>query len=112
MQMADGIQRVRGMLGFATKAGKLRFGADTVLGNLRGRDAPCLVLTTADASENTKKRVHDKCGSAGVRFSALPLTSEEAGHITGRAAPVAVIGVYDEGFASLISPEQNELKGM
>ena len=55
--MTDGMQRLRGMLGFAMRAGKLIIGTDLVCSAMSSKKAPKLVVVSEGASDGTKKKI-------------------------------------------------------
>lgn len=94
--------REASLIGIATKAGKLVFGCELTVKNVRSenkRTPVLLMLCSSDAAQNTKKRVYD-CGAYyGVTVKTLKLTSAELAELTGKLHSVAVIGVTDAGFS-------------
>jgi len=91
-------------LGLCFRAGKLLQGEEQVLPALR-KGKVRLVILAADASDNTKKRLVDKCTYYRIpchvvadRFS--------LGAALGKNARV-VIGVTDRGFANLLLRDLN-----
>ena len=102
--MAVNTPKTVSLIGFATKAGKITFGCEMTVGNVRKRkkNGVCLMLCASDASDNTKKRVYD-CGAYyGVPTATLELSCGELSRITGKLHSVAVIGITDEGFKKAI----------
>ena len=84
------------MLGLATRAGRLCFGEGAVSDSIRQGKAS-LVIVSADASENTKKKFGDSCSFYGTAI--VEVADRYAlGTACGRAFAV-VISVCDEGFA-------------
>jgi ribosomal protein L7Ae-like RNA K-turn-binding protein len=92
--------KVLSRLGLAMRAGKLVTGEETVLKAIRGGEAK-LVLMAADASENTGKKLADKCGSYGVPLL-VGFTRFELGWAVGKPERV-MFAVTDPGFANLIA---------
>jgi len=84
------------MLGLATRAGRLCFGEGAVGDSIRQGKAS-LVIVSADASENTKKKFRDNCSFYGAEL-VEGLDRYSLGTACGRAFAV-VISVCDEGFA-------------
>jgi ribosomal protein L7Ae-like RNA K-turn-binding protein len=87
-------------LGLAMRAGKLVSGEETVLKAIRGGEAK-LVIVAADASDNTRKKLADKCGSYGVPL-VVGYTRFELGWAVGKPERV-MFAVTDQGFASMIA---------
>ncbi len=94
-------QRLKGMLGFAMRAGKLCIGTPLVCKALRAKDSGGirLVLLSEGASEATKKKVRCKCEFYGARLWEIPLAPEVLGTLLGKTYAPAAIGVCDDGFA-------------
>lgn len=93
------------MLGLAAKAGKLVFGTFLVCKALAetGKGKPCAVFEASDTSENTGKRLSDKCLFYGVRHEVLPIDMKELSRATGKRALISAVGVCDENLAKAIS---------
>ena len=85
--------------GIAMKAGKITSGSNMVEESIRYGKA-YLVIISEDASENTKKRISDKCSYYDVPYI-INGTMDELGHMIGKEAR-SVISVDDENFASQI----------
>lgn len=91
-------------IGLATKAGKVVFGCELTVENVRKnkKNGVMLMLCSSDSSLNTKKRVFD-CGAYyHIPVRTLELTSSELARITGKMHSVAVIGITDRGFCQAI----------
>ncbi len=89
------------MVGLAKKAGRLIVGTPQVCGALPGGGVR-LVLYSAAASGNTKKRVLDRAAYYGVRAVALDASPETLAARVGKTGAVAAVGVADAGFARAI----------
>ena len=102
---SNGNVRLRGMLGFAMRAGRIVIGADLVAVAMakRGKDKPRLVLVSADASEATKKRAFSKSEFYGIEARQMELSSDELGKLLGKTYSPAVLGITDDGFAREIA---------
>ena len=90
-----------GAIGLCRKAGKVIVGTDAVCEALRGKNKPCAVFAANDASENTAKRLRDKCGSYGVPLYVVPADGEELAHALGKSAKTAAVAVTDENLCRL-----------
>lgn len=82
------------LLGLAQRAGKLVSGEQTVLKNIRQKQAT-LVLVCSDASDNTKKNISDKCRFYNVTYKEA-FSSEELSHALGKKRSVCAL--LDDGF--------------
>ncbi|MBE6673106.1 MAG: hypothetical protein E7599_06270 [Ruminococcaceae bacterium] len=88
------------LLGMARKAGRLVMGTDLVMKALAGtKPTVFMVLASDGASENTKKRISDRCLYYNVVRYTVPQTPEELSHLLGKTGSVCCIGVTDEAFA-------------
>ncbi len=92
------------LLGLAARARKIATG-EQVLKSIQSQSAK-LVLIAADASDNTKKKLTDKCTFYKVNYVFVD-TSAELSQAIGQFNKVAV-AVLDEGFAKKL---QTSLKG-
>ena len=88
------------LLGIARKAGRLVMGTDLVMTALAsGRPTVFMVLASNGASDNTKKRISDRCSYYNVKCHTIPQTPDELSHLLGKTGAVCCIGVTDEAFA-------------
>lgn len=88
-------QKVLNLLGLAMRAGKVVSGEELALKEVRNKQAR-IVFVASDASENTKKKVQDKCNFYSVTCSQA-FEQWELSQAIGR--PRMVISVVDNGFA-------------
>lgn len=86
-------------LGMAMRAGKLITGDETVLKAVRAGKAH-LVIIAGDASDNTKKKFRDKCGTYGIQL-AEAFDREQLGKAIGKPERV-VLAVTDMQFGKMI----------
>lgn len=83
----------------AQRAGKLVMGEEGVIKAIRNGEAYAVIIVR-DASENTRKKISDKCASYGVPLLEI-LDRYELGACTGKDVRVSA-AVTDEGFARMI----------
>lgn len=98
----ESLKRIKGMLGFARRAGKTVIGFDLAARSLSRGEAR-LVAVAADASDATKKRVRTKCEFYNTEHIVIEISAEELGSLLGKSGAVAVVAVTDKGFADEIS---------
>lgn len=103
--MSDTLKQLRA-LGFAAKAGKLITGTEQICDALRksgNRTAfrVYAVVIASDVSENTEKKLSDKCAYYGVPLIRAEYTMDEISHSTGKSAPVAAAALTDENICKL-----------
>ncbi|OAT73331.1 YlxQ family RNA-binding protein [Parageobacillus thermoglucosidasius] len=90
-------ERWASLLGLANRARKVISGEELTVKEIRSGRAK-LVLLAEDASENTTKKINDKCSSYGVPLRKVP-DRYTLGRAIGKDARV-VVAVIDEGFAN------------
>ena len=96
-------QRLRGMLGFAMRAGKVLIGTELVCRTAaKTKGTIKLVLIANNASEGTKKKITNKCEFYRLRTVQINLSTDELGALLGKTYSPAVIGITDDGFAKEI----------
>lgn len=93
--------RVRGMLGFAMRAGALVIGSDAVaLAMAKGKIRMALIAN--DASPASKKRIVTKGEFYGIPVREIPVCREELGRLLGKTTTPAAVAVTDARFAEEI----------
>lgn len=88
------------LLGLATRARKTISGEGLVIKEIQKSKAK-LVLISKDASENTMKKVQDKCSYYRIPYLFVE-SREKLGHAIGKEARV-VVALLDQGFATKIA---------
>ncbi|MBE5860509.1 MAG: 50S ribosomal protein L7ae [Butyrivibrio sp.] len=89
-------EKIYSLLGLCQKAGKLVSGEFSVENAIKSGTA-LVVLISLDASENTKKKFHDKCDFYNVKVADFG-SKEKLGHAIGKEVRTSV-AVTDAGFA-------------
>ena len=96
------------MLGLAKRAGALITGTDLVTKALPSGKIR-LVMYAENSSQNTEKKITDKCKFYGTRCVKIDYVGEDVAHAIGKLSSVCVVGVSDENFSkellTLISKE-------
>lgn len=92
--------KVLSRLGLATRAGKLISGEEVVLKAVRSGEAK-LVILAGDASDNTTKKIKDKCNSYSVPL-VIGFTRFDLGSAVGKPERV-LFAVTDKGFADMLA---------
>ncbi|CCQ97949.1 ribosomal protein L7Ae [[Clostridium] ultunense Esp] len=95
-------KNVFNLLGLAMRAGQIVSGEEPVLAAIRSNHAFLVILST-DASENTRKKIVDKCKSYRVEFVFFG-SREELGQAIGKGERV-ILGITNQGFAAKIAEE-------
>ena len=102
--MNTGKERLLRAVGLCKKAGALIMGTDMICAEMKrsGGALPKIVAESSDCSENTHKRLHDKCIYYKVRHITLDVTREELGQVLGGRTAVAAVGITDENLCKLL----------
>jgi ribosomal protein L30E len=95
---------VLGALGLCAKAGKLSFGIPMICEALKngGKNRPVLVVEASDTSDNSHKRIQDRCRFYGTEILRAEITGAELGAAVGKTTVLGAVGVTDAGLASLV----------
>ncbi len=91
--------KICGLLGLATRAGKITFGTDACIGDIE-KNKINLVVIAVDASERTKNKFNHLCNTKNIKLFEY-LTIDEISHAIGKSNK-AVIGIKDVNFANEI----------
>lgn len=98
--------RILGLLGLCTKAGKIQSGQFLCMKAMEGGKARLLIMAT-DITYRTRKTLVDQAKYRGVPVFEAGLDQEDLGHAIGQS-PRCAVCVTDEHFASLLQPELSE----
>ncbi len=85
------------LLGLSARAGKLVYGTPLICEGLSGK--VLLAVMSEGASENTKKRLRDKCSHYNVPLREIALSTDSLAHALGKGGDIAAVGVTDKHFA-------------
>ena len=94
--------RLIGMLGFAMRAGKVVIGTDLVCRQL-ATGSVRLVLVSSGASDNTKKKILNKCLFYSVRAIVCEIEPERLGALLGKLYAPSAVAILDGRFAEEIA---------
>ena len=97
-------QKILRSLGLCARAGKLIFGVPMICDAMRhgGAAAPRIVFEASDTSENTHKRINDRCKYYGVRCFQLNTSAEKLAASVGKTSPLAAVGITDRQLSRAI----------
>ena len=91
--------RLLGTIGLCRRAGKLICGVDLICTELRKSakraQSVQIVLAPSDVSDNTRKKLNDKCKFYGVTLCFLPYTAAELSAAVGKDAPIGAVAITD-----------------
>ena len=98
-------------LGLCARARGLIFGVPMICDSMRTKGKPKLVLMAEDVSENTRKRLQDKCSFYDVPLMCLPVDTITLAHAVGKTASLGAVGLTDENFCRLVTDAIRKEKG-
>jgi len=87
--------KVLSMLGLANRAGKIISGEELIIKGIR-KGKILLVILSEDISENTRKKISDKCLFYKIPYYTA-FKREQLGHAIGKSSRVA-IGITERNF--------------
>lgn len=93
-----------GALGLCARAGKLIFGIPMICEALKagGKNCPVLVLEAGDTSENSHKRIGDRCRYYDTKLIRLTVGGGELGTAVGKTTVLGAVAVTDAGMAAMV----------
>ena len=99
--------KILGSLGLCSKAGKLIFGVPMIIEAMQKGKKVYLVLEAADTSDNTHKRITDKCTFYGVEKVKLDIGGVALSDAVGKSSVLAAVAITDESFYKMLSKHLN-----
>jgi len=96
--------RILANLGLCVRAGKVIFGVPMICEAMRkgGAAAPVIVLEASDTSENTHKKISDKCEFYGVRHIRLECDGARLAAALGKSSSLAAVALSDKNMLSMV----------
>ncbi len=96
-------QAMLSRLGLCVRAGKVIFGVPQICEAMRGgKNAPVAVFEAADTSENTHKRITDKCQFYNVTQIRLSCDGATLAAALGKSAVLGAVAVTDRGLCDMV----------
>ena len=92
-------EKLVGLLGLAARAGKLVYGTPMVCDALKDGKKVYYVFKASGTSENTAKRISDRCAYYRVQLIDLELNTVELAQRLGKSSELAAVALIDAGFA-------------
>ena len=89
-------------LGLCARARGLIYGTPMVCEALRAKQKPKLVVEAGGNSQNTSKRIADKCSFYGVELWQIEADGEALAHAVGKTGRVAVVAITDENLCRMV----------
>ena len=98
-------------LGFSARAGSMIFGVTQICEALSKKKKegkyPLLVVEAADTSENTHKRITDRCSYYNVKHVRIDVTTDMLAAALGKSASLAAVALTDENLCRLAEKHLN-----
>ena len=101
-------KRILSSLGLCAKAGKLIFGTPMIIDAIQKGKRIYLVLEACDTSENTHKKISDKCNFYGVKKIRIDCAGATLSESVGKSSMLAAVAITDESFYKMVSKYFNE----
>ena len=98
----DALSGLLGALGICAKAGKLVCGTPLICEALKAKKTVYLVVEASDNSENTHKRLNDRCVFYGVEKRRLAVDGDRLAKALGKSGRVAAAAITDEQLCRLV----------
>ena len=110
--MNEEIKKSKKMLstiGICAKARKLIYGIPLLCEAMKsgGKSTPILVLVANDISENSRKRITDRCKFYSVEYIILPIGAEEFGMTVGKKTALGAVGITDNNLCIAVKASIN-----
>ncbi len=97
-------EKLLSCLGLCRRAGKTVIGVPMICEALSksGRAAPCLVIEAEDTSDNTHKRLTDKCDFYKVRHVRIKCSGEQLARALGKTSFVGAVAIADRSMTAML----------
>ena len=96
-------ERTLRALGLCAKARKLVMGVPMICEAMqKQRSRPYLVISASDNSENTQKRLRDRCDFYGVEKKRLKVDGDTLARALGKNSRISAVAITDEQLCRLV----------
>ena len=95
--------RFWGSLGLCSKAGRLIYGVPMIIEAMQKGKKIYLVIEAGDTSDNTHKKITDKCSFYGVEKIRVDADGVELASRIGKSSSLAAVAITDERFYKMVS---------
>ncbi len=102
-------KRILGSLGLCAKAGRLIIGVPMIIEAMQKGKNLYLVLEASDTSDNTHKKITDKCSFYGIERVRIDFDGDMLAKAVGKSSAIAAVGISDEGFYKMISKHLDQI---
>ena len=91
-------------LGLCVRAGKVIFGVPMICEAARrgGANAPVLVLSAADTSDNTHKKITDKCEYYKIKHIRLDCGGDRLAAAVGKTSFIGEVAITDKSMCVMV----------
>ena len=89
-------------LGLCAKAGKLIYGVPMVCEALKKQKSVVAVISSADNSPNSAKRLSDRCTFYGVPLHTLDIDCDTLSGAVGKSGRLAALAITDKSLCGLV----------
>lgn len=96
-------ERLLASLGLCVRAGKVVFGVPMICEAMRRGGTPMTVFEAADTSENTHKRITDKCKFYQIQHIRLNCDGARLAAALGKTASLAAVAVTDPAMSAMVA---------
>lgn len=107
-EMTPDNKKLLSTLGLCARAGALVYGTDNVCVALRKgtpRGRICIVFEAEGCSDNTHKKITDKCTYYNMEHRILPVSAATMAAALGRTGELAVVGITDENLRRAVEKQ-------
>ena len=96
--------KILSSLGLCAKAGKLVRGVPMICETLRksGKSKIYLVIEASDTSENTHKKLNDKCNFYKADKIRIDSDGEALASAVGKSGSIGAVAITDEGLSDMV----------
>ena len=104
VQKSADIKKLLSTLGLCARAGKVIYGVPMICdGMRRGKgDRPVTVFEASDTSENTHKKITDKCSFYNVKHIRLECDGAALASALGKTSSLGAVAVTDENMSKMV----------
>ncbi len=103
--LSENEKKLLGALGMSARARKMIFGVPMICEALGAQKKvgkyPLIVFEACDTSENTHKRISDRCGYYRVKLVKLNIDGATLATMLGKSSVLAAVALTDENLARL-----------
>ena len=91
-------------IGLCVRAGKVIFGVPMICEALRhgGEKSPCIVFSASDISDNTLKKITDKCEYYNTKHIRLECGGETLAAAVGKTSFIGAVSVTDKSMCVML----------